>query len=100
MLLADVLEVDLHRVADVDGAQGAAQPLGQEHGVDLVRSVVPKQGMVTAMMSLAGRSRASAWATAGNKHRQGGVPGRRTDPTTAVLAWVCSRRFFRPRAAM
>ena len=31
--LADVLKVDLHRPANVDGLEGAAQPLGQQHGV-------------------------------------------------------------------
>ena len=33
--LADVLEVDLHRPADVDGLEGAAQPLGQQYRVGL-----------------------------------------------------------------
>ena len=63
-----------------------------------VRSVVPKQGMVTAMMSLAGRS-SSFMATA--VMRMARVESRPPDrPTTAVLARVCSRRLVRPRAAI
>ena len=61
-----------------------------------VRSVVPKQGMVTAMMSLAGRS-SSFMATA--VIRMARVESSPPDrPTTAALAPVCSSRFFRPRA--
>ncbi len=63
-----------------------------------VRSVVPKQGMVTAMMSLSGRS-SSFMATA--VMRMARVESRPPDsPTTAVRARVCSSRFFRPRAAI
>ena len=62
-----------------------------------VRSVVPKQGMVTAMMSLAGRS-SSFMATA--VMRMARVESSPPDrPTTAAPAWVCSSRFFSPRAA-
>ena len=65
--------------------------------LDLVRSVVPKQGMVTAMMSVAGRwSICMATAVMRTARVESSPP---ESPTTAVLAPVCSSRFLRPRAA-
>ena len=63
-----------------------------------VRSVVPKQGMVTATISVMGRSSifmaSPVMSTASVESR----PPER--PTTAVLAPVCSSRCLRPRDAM
>ena len=66
--------------------------------LDFVRSVVPKQGMVTAMMSLAGRPSICMDTAVMSTARVLSSPPDR--PTTAVLAPVCSSRFFSPRAAM
>ena len=66
--------------------------------LDLVRSVVPKHGMVTAMMSVAGRSSiCMASAVISTASVESRPP---ESPTTAVRAPVCSSRFLRPRAAM
>ena len=65
--------------------------------LDLVRSVVPKHGMVTAMMSVAGRSSIPMASAVISSARVESRPPER--PTTAVLALVCSSRFLRPRAA-
>ena len=66
--------------------------------LDRVRSVVPKQGIVTAMISLAGRSSISMDRAVMSTARVESSPPDR--PTTAVFAPVCSSRFFRPRAAI
>ena len=63
-----------------------------------VRSVVPKQGMVMAMMSLAGRPSIPMARAVISRARVESRPPER--PTTAVRAPVCSSRFFSPRAAM
>ena len=63
-----------------------------------MRSVVLKQGMVTAIMSLAGRSIMRMATLVMRMARVESNPPDR--PTTAVLAWVWARRFFRPLAAM
>ena len=78
------------RVAPMRSARSAA--------LFLVRSVVPKQGMVTAMMSLAGRWSIPMARAVISRARVLSRPPER--PTTAVFAPVCSSRFFRPRAAM
>ena len=66
--------------------------------LERVRWVVPKQGMVTAIMSEAGRSKSFM---AMPVMRMARVESRPPDrPMTAVLAPVCSSRFFRPRAAI
>ena len=63
-----------------------------------MRSVVQKQGMVTAMMSLAGRS-SSRMATAvmSTARVESSPPD---SPTTTAAARVCSMRFFSPKAAI
>ena len=64
--------------------------------LDLVRLVVPKQGMVTARMSVMGRSSmAMARAVMSRARVESSPPD---SPTTAVLAPVWARRFFSPRA--
>ena len=62
-----------------------------------VRSVVPKQGMVTAMISVMGRSSIFIARPVMSTARVESRPPER--PTTAVLAPVCSSRCFRPREA-
>ena len=54
--------------------------------------------MVTAMISLAGRSSSFIATAVIRMARVESSPPDR--PTTAVLAPVCSKRFFRPRAAI
>ena len=66
--------------------------------LDFVRAVVPKQGMVTATMSLAGRFSIPMARAVTSRARVESSPPER--PTTAVLAPVCSSRFFRPREAI
>ena len=62
-----------------------------------VRSVVPKQGMVTAIMSLAGRSIMRMATLVMRMARVESNPPDR--PTTAACAPLCSMRFLRPSAA-
>ncbi|KAF5083545.1 hypothetical protein DSECCO2_87970 [anaerobic digester metagenome] len=63
-----------------------------------VRSVVPKQGMVTATMSVMGRSSIfRARPVISTASVESSPPDR---PTTAVFAPVCSSRCLRPRDAI
>ena len=64
----------------------------------LVRSVVPKQGIVTAMMSVMGRSSIfMARPVTSTASVESSPP---ESPTTAVLAPVCRSLCFKPREAM
>ena len=93
--LADVLEVHLHRLADVDALQGGPQPLGQLHGV------VP--GAVGGAEAGHGDGDDVAGWPVQQLHGHGGDQDGRVEssppdrPTTAAAARVCSSRFFRPR---
>ena len=66
--------------------------------LERVRLVVPKQGMVMAIMSLGSRPSTLQARTATSKARQESNPPE--IPTTAHLAWVCSIRLARPSAWM
>ncbi len=63
-----------------------------------VRFVVPKQGMVTASTSAAGRPSRCIARTATSRARQESSPPEM--PITALLAWTCSSRRARPAACM
>ena len=63
-----------------------------------VRLVVPKQGMVTATMSVMGRSSIFMARPVISTAKVESRPPER--PTTAVFAPVCSSRCLRPRDAM
>ena len=66
--------------------------------VEGVRLVVPKQGMVTASTSAAGRCSCFMARTATSRARQLSKPPE--IPMTAVLAWACSSRLARPSACI
>ncbi len=94
--LADVPEVDFHRLADVHALQPGAQLVGQNAGVVPVRSVVPKAGHGNGQ-NVPVIPAQQVEGDGGNENGQRGVRPP-LSPTTAVLALVCFRRLASPWA--